>query len=80
MHVKEIQAFHKIFKVVYNPLNVKKTVKEAALVLKQKVLDKVPKLKFPSYISNAQIKYKISLAFPCIKFPALPSAYFTLSF
>jgi len=28
---------------VYNPLNVEKTVKEDALVLKQKVLEKIPK-------------------------------------
>jgi len=53
MHVKEIQAFYIFFEVVYNPMNVEKTVSEAALVLKQKVLDKVSSLTFPSYIDNA---------------------------
>ena len=42
MHVKKIQAFHKFFEVVYNPLNVERTVKEAALVLRQKMLEKLP--------------------------------------
>lgn len=80
MHIKEIQDFHKFFEVVHNPLNVEKIVKEAALVLKQKVLEKVSKIKFSLYINNAQDKYKMALAFHCIKFPPLPSAYFTLSF
>jgi len=80
MHVKEIQAFHKFFQVVYNPLNIEKTVKEVTLVLKQKVLNKVPKLTFPPYLNNDQNKYKIALEFHCIKFPVLPNADFILSF
>ena len=42
IHIKEIHAFHKFFEIVYNPLNVERTVKEAALVLRQKMLEKLP--------------------------------------
>jgi len=47
MHIKEIQAFHNFFEVVYNPLNVERTVKEVALVLKHKMLERLPNIKFP---------------------------------
>jgi len=80
MHVKEIQAFHKFFEIVYNLLNVEKNVKEVALVLKQKILDKIPQINFPFYVNNALAKYKMALAFHCIKFPTLPNVDFTLSF
>jgi len=80
MHIKEIHAFHKFFEVVYNPLNVERTVKEVALVLKQTMLEKLPNIKFFFRVGDIQIKYKMALAFHCIKFPTLPSADFTLSF
>ena len=47
MHIKEIHAFHKFFEDLYNPLNVERTVKEVALVLKHKMLEKLPNIKFP---------------------------------
>jgi len=80
MHIKEIQAFHKIFEVVYNLLDVERTVKGATLVLKQKMLEKLPNIKFPFQVGDTQIKYKMALAFHCIKIPTLPSADFTWSF
>jgi len=70
----------KKFEVVYNLLDVQRTVKKAAPVLKQKMLEKLPNIKFPFSVGNTQIKYKMALAFHCIKFPTLPSADFTLSF
>jgi len=63
MHIKEIQAFNTFFEVVYNPLNVERIVKEAALVLKQKMLEKLPNIKFPFRVGDIQIKYKIAITF-----------------
>jgi len=79
-HIKEIQAFHNFFEVLYNQLNIEKTVKEAALVLKQKMLDKHPQIKFSFSMNNTLARYKMALAFYYVRFPTLPSADFTLSF
>jgi len=55
-------------------------MKEATLVLKQKIHNKVPQINFPFYVNNALARYKMALAFYCVRFPALPSADFTLYF
>jgi len=62
---------------MYNPLDISRTVTENALVLKQKMNEKLPMLKIPF---NMKDRYKIALEFHCIKFLPLPTAFFTLAF
>jgi len=53
------------------------SVTETAQVLKQKMIEKVQKLRLPFHTKD---KYKLALEFHCIKFPPLPSAELALAF
>lgn len=71
LHVKQIRAFQNYFQVVYRLDNLRGTIWEAAVELKEKVTDRLPKLKIPGY---AKDKYLYALHFGNLKFPALPSS------
>ncbi|KAI5394489.1 hypothetical protein KIW84_061232 [Lathyrus oleraceus] len=77
LHVKQIRAFQNYFQVVYRPDNLRGTIWEAAVELKAKVTDKLPKLKIPGY---AKDKYLYALHFGNLKFPPLPSSPLALAF
>lgn len=77
LHIKQIQAFQKYFRVVYRPDNLRRTISEAAAELKEKVTDKIPKLKISGY---AKDKYLYALHFGNIRFPPLPSSPLALAF
>jgi len=57
-HLREIQAFQKYFKTVYDPLHLSRTVYNAAKTLKLKLLDKIPTSKFPPFVTD---KYLFAL-------------------
>jgi len=76
MHIREIQAFRKYFETVYDPLNLSRTVCYAAKTLKSKIIEKIPTMKFPPFVTN---KYTFALHSK-IKFPPLPSSDLPLEF
>jgi len=75
-HIREIQAFQNYFETVYDPLHLSRTVQYAAQTLKEKLLVKLYKLKFPPLVEN---KYLFAIYFK-VKFPPLPSSELTLAF
>ena len=77
IHIKEIQAFQNFFKVVYLPNDLRRTISDAARELKEKIIEKIPQLKIPSY---AKDKYFYALYFGKIKFPPLPTSPLALAF
>ena len=74
-HVKEIQAFQKYFETVYRPDDLSRTVREAAVTLKEKFLKKMENLKLPSYVPPEQ-RYETTFNLYPPRFPRLPSADF----
>jgi len=75
-HIREIQAFQKYFKTVYDPLHLSQTVHNAAKTLKEKLLEKIPTSKFPPFVTN---KYLFALYLK-VQFPPLPSSVLALAF
>jgi len=75
-HIREIQAFQKNFQTVYDPLHPKRTVYYVARTLKDKILEKIPTMKFPPFTPS---KYLFALHFK-IKFPSLPTSEMALAF
>lgn len=57
-HIKEIQAFQRYLKTLYNTNKLSQTIFDAAHTLKEKLVEKIPKLKFPSYVAY---KYAFAL-------------------
>lgn len=53
-HIKEIQAFQKYFETTYRPNDLGRTIREAAVTLKEKFTKKLGSLKFPSYVKIEQ--------------------------
>lgn len=51
-HILEIHAFQCSFEIVYDPRNLYLTIFEAATTLKEKLLEKLPGLKIPSYVED----------------------------
>lgn len=76
-HAKQIQAFQKYFKTVYDPNNLRRTIEEAARELRERVTDKIPDLKIPGY---AKDKYLFALKFSKMKIPPLPTSPLALAF
>ena len=76
-HAKQIHAFQDYFQVVYRPNDLRRTISEAAVELKEKVTSKIPKLKIPGY---AKDEYLYALCFGNIKFPPFPSSPLALAF
>jgi len=76
MHIREIQAFQKKFETVYDPLHLSRIVYYAAKTLRDKIHDKIPTMKFPSFTPS---KYLFALHFK-IKFPSLPTSKLALAF
>lgn len=77
LHIKEIKAFHRYFKTVYDPNNLRRTIFEATKILKEKLIEKMPKLNFPSYATDI---YTFALLFHTPKFPHLSSSELPLAF
>lgn len=59
-HIKEIFVFQRYFETVYNPRDLHRTIFEATATLKEKLIEKIPRLKFPPYVKD---KYIFSLFF-----------------
>lgn len=76
-HNKEIWAFQHYFEAVYNPSDHSRTISKAAPTLKEKLIEKITKLKFPSYVKD---KYLSTLFFHKPKFPPFPYCELDLSF
>jgi hypothetical protein len=49
-HIKEIRAFQKYFEIVYNPMNMHRTVFEAAQTLEEKFKKQLSKIRFPPFV------------------------------
>lgn len=62
---------------MYRTDNLRRTISKAVSELKEKVTDRLPKLKIPGY---AKDKYLYALHFGNIKFPPLPSSPLALAF
>lgn len=62
---------------MYCPHNLSRGIYDATFVLKQKCIDKIPKLKFPPRIKE---KYDLAFKFHLPKFPPLPTSDFRLAF
>lgn len=78
-HIKEIQAFEKYFKVVYNPECLDTTIYDVVVTLKEKFLKKLPNLKLPSYVTNKN-RYEVAFNMYPPKFPPLLSSNIALVF
>lgn len=68
-HIKEIQAFLHYFEIVFNLGDLSWTISKATKILKQKMIDKISKLDFHSYVED---KYFFALFIHKSKFPPLP--------
>ena len=62
---------------MYRPNNLRRTIFEAVVELKEKVTDRISTLKIPGY---AKEKYLYALHFGNIKFPPLPYSPLALAF
>lgn len=62
---------------MYDPCELSRTVFDAALSLKLKITDKVPKLKFPPYVKD---KHEFALKFYLPKFSPLTTCELDLDF
>lgn len=62
---------------MYDPSNLRCTIFEAAKTLKEKLTKKLPKLRFPHYVTDI---YTFDLLFHTPKCPPLPSSEFALEF
>lgn len=62
---------------MYYPSNLRRTISEPAKTLKEKLIEKLLKLRFPPYVTDI---YTFALIFNTPKFPPLPSNEFTLAF
>ena len=49
-HVKEIRAFQKYFEIVYNPMEIRLPVCDAARTLKEKFEKQLSKIRFSPYV------------------------------
>lgn len=76
-HIKEIQAFHKYFEIVYDLEDLSQTIREEVFTLKEKMSAKLPNLRIPDYIKD---KYSFALKFHPYKFPHLPTSKIALAF
>ena len=74
-HIKEIQAFQKYFETVYRPNDISRTVREAAVTLKEIFLQKMDNLKIPSNVPPKR-RYEMTFKLFPPKFPRLPTADF----
>ncbi|XP_058755341.1 uncharacterized protein LOC131628527 [Vicia villosa] len=74
-HIKEIQAFQKFFETIYRPDDLSRTVREAAVILREKFSAKLDKLKLPSSV-RPELRYEVAFKLNPPKFPPLPSADF----
>src|SRR3954464_14997368 len=70
-HIKEIQAFQKFFETIYRPDDLSRTVREAAVILREKFSAKLDKLKLPLYV-RPELRYEVAFKLN----PPLPSADF----
>ena len=76
-HVKEIQAFHKYFEIVYNPNDLSRTIREVFVTLKEKMMVRLTNLRILDYVKD---KYTFALNFYPPKFPPLPTSSMALAF
>lgn len=76
-HIKGIHAFQSYFEVVYNPCDIRQTIYDVALTLKQKTTEKFTTLKVPPYVTDM---YTFSLKFYFYKFPPLLTCELGLAF
>src|SRR3954470_21397516 len=74
-HIKEIQVFQKFFETIYRPDDLSRTVREAAVILREKFSAKLDKLKLPSSV-RPELRYEVAFKLNPPKFPPLPSADF----
>ena len=78
-HVKEIRAFQKYFEIVYNPMDIHRTVCEAARTLKEKFEKQLSKIRFPPYV-KPEDRYWWDFKHQPPKFPNLPTSELALAF
>ena len=62
---------------MYRPNDLRRTIAEEVKELKEKVTDRIPQLKIPSYVKD---KYLYALHFGKINFPPFPSIPLALAF
>src|SRR3954469_6995730 len=77
-HIKEIQAFQKFFETIYRPDDLSLTIREAAVILREKFFAKLDKLKLPSYV-RPELRYEVAFKLNPPKFPPLLSADFDVA-
>ena len=77
--IKEIQAFQKYFDTAYRPDDLRRTIHEAAVTLREKFTNKLLDLKLPSYVKYEQ-RYELAFNLHPPKFPRLPTADFGVAF
>lgn len=78
-HIKEIQAFQKYFETAYRPDDLSRTIREAAVTLREKFMKKLPDLKLPSYVKPKH-RYELDFNLYKPKFPRLLSVDFGVAF
>lgn len=78
-HVKEIQAFEKYFETAHILDYLSRTIREAAITLKEKFLNKIEDLKLPLFVKPEQW-YRLAFSMHPPKFPRLHSAEFGVAF
>ncbi|XP_058768267.1 uncharacterized protein LOC131641989 [Vicia villosa] len=67
-HIKEIQAFQKFFETIYRPDDLSRTVREAAVILREKFSAKLDKLKLPPSV-RPELRYEVAFKLNPPKFP-----------
>lgn len=77
--IKEIQAFQNYFEIAYRPDGLSRTIREAAITLKEKNSKKMGALKNPSYVPHEK-RYEMAFELFPPKFPQLPNADFGVAF
>lgn len=74
-HIREVQAFQNYFETAYMPNDLRRTIFEAAVTLRNRFKAKLGSLKLPSYVTPEQ-RYKRTFNLYPPKFPRLLTSEF----
>lgn len=65
-HIKEIQVLQRYFKTLYNPCDIRRTIYDTTVSLKQKIIEKLPSFKILPCVED---RYNFALKFHFSKLP-----------
>lgn len=77
-YIKEIQALQNYFGTAYRPDDLTRTIREAAVTLKENFSKKMENLKIPLYVPPEK-RYETTFKMYPLKFPRLPNTDFGMA-